>query len=58
LRVEPLGKQHDRAAFSSGQPDIDERFRRRAGQDETPNVALRPQRFLLTPTRATALEGA
>jgi len=51
LWVEPLGKLHDRAAF-------DEWFRRRAGQDETRNVALRPQRFLLTPTRATALEGA
>lgn len=38
-RIEPLGKQHDRAAFSSGQPDIDDWFRRRASQDERRNVA-------------------
>lgn len=39
LRIEPLGKQHDRATFSSGQPDIDDWFRRRASQDERRNVA-------------------
>ncbi|HSA80200.1 MAG TPA: N-acetyltransferase [Geminicoccaceae bacterium] len=39
VRVEPLAKQHDRAAFSSGQFDIDDWFRRRAGQDERRNVA-------------------
>jgi GNAT superfamily N-acetyltransferase len=39
VRIEPLGKQHDRAAFSSGQHDIDDWFRRRAGQDERRNVA-------------------
>jgi GNAT superfamily N-acetyltransferase len=37
--IEPLGKQHDRAAFTSGQPDIDDWFRRRAGQDERRNIA-------------------
>jgi GNAT superfamily N-acetyltransferase len=37
--IEPLGKQHDRAAFTSGQPDIDDWFRRRAGQDEQRNIA-------------------
>ena len=37
--IEPLGKQHDRATFSSGQPDIDDWFRRRASQDERRNVA-------------------
>jgi GNAT superfamily N-acetyltransferase len=37
--IEPLGKQHDRAAFSSGQPDIDDWFRRRASQDEKRNIA-------------------
>jgi hypothetical protein len=39
VRIEPLGKQHDRVRFSSGQPDIDDWFRRRAGQDERRNVA-------------------
>jgi GNAT superfamily N-acetyltransferase len=38
-RIEPLGKQHDRAAFSSGQSDIDDWFRRRASQDERRDVA-------------------
>jgi GNAT superfamily N-acetyltransferase len=38
VRIEPLGKQHDRARFSSGQPDIDDWFRRRASQDERRNV--------------------
>jgi GNAT superfamily N-acetyltransferase len=37
--IEPLGKQHDRATFSSGQPEIDDWFRRRASQDERRNVA-------------------
>jgi GNAT superfamily N-acetyltransferase len=39
VRIEPLGKRHDRATFSSGQPDIDDWFRRRASQDERRNVA-------------------
>jgi ribosomal protein S18 acetylase RimI-like enzyme len=39
VRIEPLGKRHDRATFSSGQPDIDDWFRRRASQDEKRNVA-------------------
>jgi GNAT superfamily N-acetyltransferase len=39
VRVEPLGKQHDRATFSSGQPDIDDWFRRRASQDKRRNIA-------------------
>jgi len=37
--IEPLGKQHDRATFTSGQPDIDDWFRRRASQDEKRNIA-------------------
>jgi GNAT superfamily N-acetyltransferase len=37
--IEPLGKQHDRTAFSCGQPDLDDWFRRRASQDERRNVA-------------------
>lgn len=38
LAIEPLGG-HSRASFSSGQPDLDEWFRRRASQDEKRNVA-------------------
>jgi len=37
--IEPLAKHHDRARFSCGQPDLDDWFRRRAGQDEKRNVA-------------------
>jgi GNAT superfamily N-acetyltransferase len=39
VRIEPLGKRHDRATFASGQPDLDDWFRRRAGQDESRNIA-------------------
>jgi len=39
VRIEPLGKQHDRAKFSSGQADIDDWFRRRASQDERRDIA-------------------
>jgi ribosomal protein S18 acetylase RimI-like enzyme len=39
ITIEPLGRQHDRAAFSSGQPSLDDWFRRRASQDEKRNVA-------------------
>ena len=37
--IEPLGKHHDRARFSCGQPDLDDWFRLRANQDEKRNVA-------------------
>ena len=37
--IEPLGKHHDRASFSCGQPDLDNWFRFRAGQDEKRNIA-------------------
>jgi GNAT superfamily N-acetyltransferase len=39
LRIEPLGSQHDRAAFSCGQADLDAWFRQRAGQDQKRNIA-------------------
>lgn len=39
ILIEPLGKHHDRARFSSGQPDLDEWFRSRASQDERRNIA-------------------
>lgn len=37
--IEPLGKHHQRASFSCGQPDLDDWFRRRASQDAKRNVA-------------------
>jgi GNAT superfamily N-acetyltransferase len=37
--ITPLGKQHARAAFCCGQPDLDDWFRRRASQDERRNIA-------------------
>ena len=36
---EALGKRHDRSRFSCGQAELDDWFRRRAGQDERRNVA-------------------
>ena len=39
MAIEPLGKHHDRAGFSCGQPDLDDWFRLRASQDEKRNVA-------------------
>jgi len=39
IRIEPLGKQHDRAAFRSGEPELDDWFHTRAGQDDRRNVA-------------------
>lgn len=37
--IEPLGKHHDREAFSCGRSELDDWFRRRASQDERRNVA-------------------
>jgi GNAT superfamily N-acetyltransferase len=39
ITIEPLGRDHDRAAFSCGHPELDDWFRRRAGQDDKRNVA-------------------
>jgi len=39
VAIEALTKQHDRAAFACGQPDLDAWFRQRAGQDERRNIA-------------------
>ena len=39
IRIEPLGKQHDRAVFSSGAPLLDDWFRNRAGQEDRRNIA-------------------
>ncbi|MCU0838349.1 MAG: GNAT family N-acetyltransferase [Rhodospirillales bacterium] len=37
--LEPLGKQHDRSKFACGEGELDDWFRRRAGQDERRNIA-------------------
>ncbi len=37
--LERLGTQHDRSKFSCGQAELDDWFRRRAGQDERRNIA-------------------
>jgi len=39
IRIEPLGKHHDRAAFSCGARALDDWFRQRASQDEKRNLA-------------------
>jgi GNAT superfamily N-acetyltransferase len=39
IRIEPLSEQHDRAAFSCGEPALDDYFCHRAGQDERRDVA-------------------
>jgi ribosomal protein S18 acetylase RimI-like enzyme len=38
VTIAPLGRQHDRAAFTCGQPALDDWFRRRASQDEKRNL--------------------
>ncbi len=37
--VEPLGKHHDRAAFSCGVGELDDYLRRRAGQDQRRKIS-------------------
>lgn len=44
--IEPLGPQHDRAAFSCGVPILDNYLRKQAGQDFRKHVAVP---FVLTP---------
>jgi GNAT superfamily N-acetyltransferase len=39
ITIEPLGRQHDRAAFSCGQRELDDWFRHRASQDEKRNIS-------------------
>ncbi len=38
IEFEPLRKAHDRSAFSSGQRELDEWFRKQASQDEKRNI--------------------
>ena len=49
LAVEPLGKQHHRAAFSCAQPDLDTFLREHALQDQERNLS---RSFVLTPMAA------
>jgi predicted GNAT family N-acyltransferase len=37
--IEPLGNQHDRAAFSCGEPSLDDYLKKTAKQDQRRNVA-------------------
>lgn len=53
-RVDLLGKQHNRAAFSSDQDDIDHYFRERAGQDQRRGVATV---YVLVDTATEAIAG-
>jgi GNAT superfamily N-acetyltransferase len=39
IRIEPLRKQHDRHLFSCGEPDLDDWFAHRAGQDTRRDLA-------------------
>ena len=39
ITIQPLGRGHERDAFSCGNPELDDWFRRRASQDEKRNVA-------------------
>jgi GNAT superfamily N-acetyltransferase len=39
LIIEPLGRQHDRAAFSCGVAELDDYLKRRAGQDVRRRIA-------------------
>ena len=39
LVIEPLGKRHDRAAFSCGLPELDRYLARQAGQDVRRRIA-------------------
>ena len=39
IKIEPLSEHHERAIFSCGEPELDDYFRHRAGQDERRNVA-------------------
>jgi GNAT superfamily N-acetyltransferase len=39
IAITPLVKRHQRGSFTSGQPELDDWFRRRASQDERRDVA-------------------
>lgn len=53
-RVEPLGRHHDRATFSSGVEPLDRYLREQAGQDARKRVAVP---FVLCEARSNAVIG-
>lgn len=54
LIIEPLGRQHDRAAFSCGIADLDDYLKRRAGQDVRRRIA---RVFVCTESGSSAVLG-
>jgi GNAT superfamily N-acetyltransferase len=52
-RVEQLGRQHDRAAFESGEEALDRYFQRQVGQDQRRDLAV-PYVLVDTATREIA----
>ena len=54
LIIEPLGRRHDRAAFSCGLPGLDRYLARQAGQDVRRRIA---RVFVCTPGDADAVLG-
>ena len=54
LIIEPLGKRHDRAAFSCGLPELDRYLARQAGQDVCRRIA---RVFVCTVGKANAVLG-
>jgi predicted GNAT family N-acyltransferase len=49
-RIEPLGEEHDRAAFSCGVESLDRYLQKQAGQDSSKHVAAV---FVITPNGRT-----
>jgi len=54
FRIEPLGKQHNRSAFSSGSEPLDRYLQRQAGQEARRHVAVT---FVLVDTERQVLAG-
>lgn len=54
LVIEPLGKHHDRAAFSCGVPELDQYLRARAGQDSRRRIS---RVFVCREEGSTAIAG-
>jgi len=54
IKIEPLGKKHDRAAFSCGNDELDIYLKKRASQDAKKNIATV---FVMTKTRDSVVIG-
>ena len=54
LKIEPLGKKHDRAAFSCGNDELDTYLKKRASQDSKKNIATV---FVMTKSQDNAVIG-